>query len=149
MYPSPYNAYTNLYSWPLTLKLRLIYVVWSNSFLLFAKLSTYKFIRVVSHKGRNELKLVWDFMSVENLTSMFSQLFTCIHMNWGEIKLKPVWISYQSFWSCFHVGLKSQTSRSSFGLSYKRTLRLILLALKVYFTVNPFLREFNFKSSFF
>ena len=30
---------------------------------------------------------------------MFSQLFTCVHMNWGEMKLKTVWISYRSFWS--------------------------------------------------
>ena len=55
-------------------------------------------IRVHSHERRNELKPVWDFISVENLTSVVSQLSTCVHMNWGEMKLKTVWISYRSFW---------------------------------------------------
>ena len=55
--------------------------------------------RVRSHERRNELKPLWDFISVENLTSVFSQLFTFVHMNWGEMKLKTVWISYRSFWS--------------------------------------------------
>ena len=55
-------------------------------------------MRVRSHERRNELKPEWDFISVENLTLVFSQLFTCVHMNWGEMKLKTVWISYRSFW---------------------------------------------------
>ena len=55
-------------------------------------------LRVHSHERRNELKPVWDFISVENLTLVFSQLFTYVHMNWGKMKLKPVWISYWSFW---------------------------------------------------
>ena len=55
-------------------------------------------LRVRSYERRNELKPVWDFILVENLTSVFSQLFTCVHMNWGEMKLKTVWISYRSFW---------------------------------------------------
>ena len=33
------------------------------------------------------------FLSVENL----SQLFNCVHMNWGKTKLKPVWVSYRTF----------------------------------------------------
>ena len=57
-----------------------------------------KSLRVSSHERRNELKPVWDFIWVENLTSVFSQLFTFVHMNWGEMKLKTVWISYWSFW---------------------------------------------------
>ena len=36
---------------------------------------------------------------VENLTSVFSQLFTFVHMKWGKMKLKPVWMSYWSFWA--------------------------------------------------
>ena len=55
-------------------------------------------IRELSHERQNELKPVWDFISIENLASVFSQLFTCVHMNWGEIKLKTVWISYRLFW---------------------------------------------------
>ena len=55
-------------------------------------------LRVRSHKRRNELRLVWDFISVENLISVFSQLFTCVHMNWSKMKLKTVWTSYRSFW---------------------------------------------------
>ena len=43
-------------------------------------------------------KPVWDFISVKNLTSVFSQLFACVHTNWGEMKLKTVWISYRPFW---------------------------------------------------
>ena len=31
--------------------------------------------------------------------SLFS---TCVHMNWGEMKLKTVWISYRSFWQKWH-----------------------------------------------
>ena len=30
--------------------------------------------------------------------SVFSQLFTFVHMKWGKMKLKPVWMSYWSFW---------------------------------------------------
>ena len=55
-------------------------------------------LRVRSHERRNELKPVWDFISVENLISVFSQLFTCVHMNWSKMKLKTVWTSYRSFW---------------------------------------------------
>ena len=55
-------------------------------------------LRKRSRERRNELKLVWDFVSIENLTSLFSQPFTCVHMNWGEMKLKTAWISYRSFW---------------------------------------------------
>ena len=56
--------------------------------------------RVHSYERQNELKPVWDFISVENLTFVFSQLFTCVYMNMscGEMKLKPVWISYRSFY---------------------------------------------------
>ena len=50
-------------------------------------------VRVHSHERRNELKAVRDFISVENLASVFSQLFTRVHMNWGEMKLKTVSIS--------------------------------------------------------
>ena len=50
-------------------------------------------LRVHSHERRNELKPEWDFISVENLTSLFSQFFICVHMNWGEMKHKTVWIS--------------------------------------------------------
>ena len=57
--------------------------------------------RVRSHEKRNErrneLKPVWDLISVKNLTSVFSQLFTYIHINWDEMKLKPAWISYWLF----------------------------------------------------
>ena len=49
-------------------------------------------------KRWNELKLIWDFISVENFTSVFSQLFTCTHMNWDEMKVNTEWISYRSFW---------------------------------------------------
>ena len=53
--------------------------------------------RVCSHERRNEL--IWnDFISVENLTSVFSQLFTCVQVNWGGMKLKTLRISYRSFW---------------------------------------------------
>ena len=55
-------------------------------------------LRVLSHERRSELKPVWDFIKVENLTSVFSQLSSCIHMNWSEMKLKTVWILYWSFW---------------------------------------------------
>ena len=55
--------------------------------------------RVRSDERHNKLKPVWDFILVKNLTSVFSQLFTCVHMNWGQMKLKTVWISYRSFWS--------------------------------------------------
>ena len=44
-------------------------------------------IRVRSRKRRNKLKPVWDLILVENLTSVFSQLFACVHMNWGKMKL--------------------------------------------------------------
>ena len=37
--------------------------------------------RVRSLGRRNELKPVRDFTSLENLTSVYSQLFTCAHMN--------------------------------------------------------------------
>ena len=50
-------------------------------------------VRVHSHERRNEPKAVRDFISVENLASVFSQLFTRVHMNWGEMKLKTVSIS--------------------------------------------------------
>ena len=54
-------------------------------------------VRVCSHERRNEL--IWnDFISVENLTSVFSQLFTCVQVNWGGMKLKTLRISYRSFW---------------------------------------------------
>ena len=33
----------------------------------------------------------------QNFTLAFSQLFTCVHMNWCKMKLKTVWISYWSF----------------------------------------------------
>ena len=36
---------------------------------------------------------------------MFNQLFTYLHLNWGEMKLKAVWISYQSFWSKWSLKL--------------------------------------------
>ena len=39
---------------------------------------------------RNELKPVWGFILAENLNSMFCQLFICVLMNWGEMKLKTV-----------------------------------------------------------
>ena len=55
-------------------------------------------LRVRSHERQNELKLVWDFILVENLTSVLIQLFTCVHMNWDEMKLKTVWISHRLFW---------------------------------------------------
>ena len=57
-----------------------------------------KSLKVRSPGRRNELKPVWDFIFVENLTSMFSQLFTYVHINWGQMKLKPLWISFWSFW---------------------------------------------------
>ena len=60
-------------------------------------------VRVRSHESRNELKPVWDFISVETLTSVFSQLFSCVDMNWGEMKLKTVWISNRSFWPTWNV----------------------------------------------
>ena len=44
------------------------------------------------------IQTVMRFHLVENLTSVFSQLFICVHMNWGEMKLKTMWISYRSFW---------------------------------------------------
>ena len=59
----------------------------------------FSYIRVLSHESRNELKPVWDFISVENLTSLFSQLVPCVHMSWGKTKLKQVSISYRSFCS--------------------------------------------------
>ena len=67
----------------------------SWDFVRFSKLwvnglYTVVLLRVRSHERRNELKLVWDSISVENLTLAFSQLFTCVHMNWGEMKLKTV-----------------------------------------------------------
>ena len=55
-------------------------------------------LRVLWHERRNELKPVWDFISVENLTAVFSQLFTCVYMNCGKMKLKTVWIWYWSIW---------------------------------------------------
>ena len=55
-------------------------------------------LRILSYESRNKLKPVWDFILAENLTSVFSQLFTCAHMNWGKMKLKLVWISCSSFW---------------------------------------------------
>ena len=42
--------------------------------------------------------MVEDFILVENLTSVFSQPFIFVHMNWGEMKVKLIWISNQSFW---------------------------------------------------
>ena len=33
-----------------------------------------------------------------NLTLVFRQFFTCVHMNWGEMNLKTVCISYRPFW---------------------------------------------------
>ena len=132
-------------------------------------------VRVCSHERRNEL--IWnDFISVENLTSVFSQLFTCVQVNWGGMKLKTLRISYRSFWQklnfilgdkisckhypkwntytcpskkgpfwnaaemklhvngiCFHAGLKSQTSMSSFRLSCERALRNLLFTLSYLF----------------
>ena len=38
-------------------------------------------------------------------TLVFSHLFTCIHINWGKLKIKLVWISYWSLWL-----MKFQTS---------------------------------------
>ena len=61
-----------------------------------------------SQERRNELKPVRDFISVDSFFSVFRQLFTCVHMNWGEMKLKPVWIPYPSFrpkWK-FQIGMR-------------------------------------------
>ena len=58
----------------------------------------YFYVNKCTFTWEAKLKPVWNFILVENLTSVFSQLFTCVHMNWGEMKLKPVWISYRSFW---------------------------------------------------
>ena len=71
-----------------------------------AKFPGYCFcIRVRSYERWNELKPVWDFISVENLTSVFSQLFTCVHMNWGEMKLNGM-----DFISVILTKMKLQTS---------------------------------------
>ena len=45
-------------------------------------------MRVRSHKRRNELNQVKDFILVENLIPLFTQLFTYIHMNWGKMKFQ-------------------------------------------------------------
>ena len=45
-------------------------------------------MRVRSHKRRNELNQVKDFILVENLIPLFTQLFTHIHMNWGKMKFQ-------------------------------------------------------------
>ena len=37
-------------------------------------------MRGETHERRNELKPVW-ISPVENLTSVFSQIFTCVHIN--------------------------------------------------------------------
>ena len=44
----------------------------------------------------NELKLVQDFISVESLTLLFSHLVIYAHMNWGETKLKTVYMHFIS-----------------------------------------------------
>ena len=87
--------------------------------------------RVPSHDRWNELKPVWDFISVENLTSVSSQLFTCVHMNWGEMKLKMVWILYRSFWpkwnfkpaGDFHLNI----SADSLDVAFNTHVRLKLI----------------------
>ena len=58
-------------------------------------LTSYLYLRLyqVVTKQRNELKPIWEFISAENLSSVFSELFICVHMNWGEMKVKTVWIS--------------------------------------------------------
>ena len=37
-------------------------------------------LRIRTHESRNELKPVWDFILIENLTSVPCQLFTCVHI---------------------------------------------------------------------
>ena len=58
---------------------------------------------VENHWEAKWIQTGMNFILVENLTSVFSQLFTCVHMNWGEMKLKTVWISYRSFWPKWNV----------------------------------------------
>ena len=42
-------------------------------------------LRVCSYERPNELKSLWDFILVENLALVFSQPFTCVHINWGKM----------------------------------------------------------------
>ena len=46
---------------------------------------------------RGEMNSVWNFISVENLSPVFSQPLSCVHMNWGKMKLKPLWIYFGHF----------------------------------------------------
>ena len=55
------------------------------------------YLRERPHERRNELKPIWDFISVENIQfGVQSALYLCSHE--CSMKLKPVWISYRSFW---------------------------------------------------
>ena len=55
------------------------------------------YLRVRPYERRNELKPIWDFISVENIQfGVQSALYLCSHE--CSMKLKPVWISYRSFW---------------------------------------------------
>ena len=98
-------------------------------------ISLSKKLRVPSDKRRNKLKSVWDFISIENVTWVFSQPLTCAHMNWSEMKLQmPAHFdpNIGSFWNaaemkchmnktCFHASLKPQTGMGLFCLSCERT----------------------------
>ena len=71
-------------------KLRFFGTFWNISLLIAVLIR----LGVHSHERRNELKLPWDLISVENL----SQIFTCV-------KLKTVWILYRSFWPKWNLKL--------------------------------------------
>ena len=57
---------------------------------------TKRYTRVVHMRG--EMNSNRYEISFRLKTSVLSQLFTCVHMNWCEMKLKTAWISYRSFW---------------------------------------------------
>ena len=120
--------------------------------------------RVCSHERRNEVKPAWDFISVENLTSVFSQLFTCVRMNWGEMNLKTVWmfqtqtrwmlhlicmgvwnsmrvyISYRSFWqkwiSFQVIKYPVNTTRNEMPTHVHENIRSFWNSVKTKFHVN-------------
>ena len=97
---------------------------------IFACLHLFLRLRVHSHERRNELKPVWDLILVENSTSVFSQLITCVHMNWGQMKLKTVRVSYRSFspkWN-FKLAWDFHVSADSLDVAFNAHVRLKLKA---------------------
>ena len=97
--------------------------------------------RVRSHERRNELKPIWDFISVKNLTSVFSQLFTCVRSHesrWNETQTGMDFISVILTEIKFQTGMRFSCeqnlretkwiSADSLDIAFSAHVRLKLIA---------------------